>query len=234
MSTKEEAAMELEAVIGVAKGLSLDPTDLYLYYTTDELPGWKAGVSPDSPSLSDGFDPVGFDPRRDPWPAGSIPTPEARMLYALVREVKPRAILEAGRFLGCSTMHIAQAIKANPFGLLTTIDKEAHPGYIPSEYRPCVYWKIADATTYIPNYSFEGPYEFVFEDLDHTYGTTRRFWENILPYTKRGALLVCHDWFEPAAIEMKTAYLEVVGEPDATFHVPEISSCGLAMKRYLP
>ncbi len=60
------------------------------------------------------------------WPQedlyGGVNPGDRRALYTLVRALKPASILEVGTHVGSSTVHIAQALKTNGGGHLTTVD----------------------------------------------------------------------------------------------------------------
>ncbi len=53
---------------------------------------------------------------------GGVNPGDRRALYALVRALKPASMLEVGTHIGSSTVHIAQALKTNGGGHLTTVD----------------------------------------------------------------------------------------------------------------
>lgn len=53
---------------------------------------------------------------------GGVNPGDRRALYALVRALKPASVLEIGTHIGSSTIHIAQALKTNGGGHLTTVD----------------------------------------------------------------------------------------------------------------
>ena len=50
------------------------------------------------------------------WPGGSVWEEEGRLLYGLVRALKPEVIVEIGSLVGCSTSHLALACRRNGRG----------------------------------------------------------------------------------------------------------------------
>lgn len=66
----------------------------------------------------------GYDHGRGSWPIGSMFGSEGKILYALVRAMRPRQVVEFGCLFGCSSKHILMAIIANKRGELLSIDPE--------------------------------------------------------------------------------------------------------------
>lgn len=60
----------------------------------------------------------------------SVEVEVADLLYSFIRAVKPQTVLETGTWKGFSTRAIATALKANGFGVVTTVDK-VDQKYIP-------------------------------------------------------------------------------------------------------
>ena len=70
----------------------------------------------------------GWNPDEDEdkrkWPVGSLFPSEGERLYDLVRKHKPKKIIEVGTRYGCSTVHIATALKHNGGGVVHCYDIE--------------------------------------------------------------------------------------------------------------
>lgn len=64
------------------------------------------------------------DSRYSCFDTGSLETEVGEFLYGLVRMVKPEKILETGSYHGISTSYMADALKKNGFGKLTTLEYE--------------------------------------------------------------------------------------------------------------
>ena len=102
------------------------------------------------------------------WGTASIFSNEAKILYSLVRAMRPINVLEIGTHKACGTAHIAAALVANGIGELVTVDID--PVYskdvlaLPVEYR--------DVTTFIAGDALTIPLpqsDFVFDDGAHNY-----------------------------------------------------------------
>lgn len=149
--------------------LNISPAELQGYINEDVVGGWDE------------------DPTIAKWPVGSVWEVEGQILYALVRALKPRRVLEIGLFHGCSTSHIGEAILANDYGQLTSID--IYPmREIPDRYQRVATLVRADIFTYDWK-----PYDFVFEDAMHSVEMTQTSWGNFARTAPSGAVIVSHD-----------------------------------------
>jgi predicted O-methyltransferase YrrM len=75
----------------------------------------------------DGFDPTGHQERADAWSEIYMPisADAGRLLYTLVRAVKPRTVVEFGMSFGISTLHLAAAVRDNGVGHVLTTEMSA-------------------------------------------------------------------------------------------------------------
>jgi predicted O-methyltransferase YrrM len=77
-----------------------------------------------------GFDPAAATARElaEAWSQIYMPiSPDAgRLLYALVRAVRPRTVVEFGMSFGISTLHLAAAVRDNGVGRVLTTELSAH------------------------------------------------------------------------------------------------------------
>jgi hypothetical protein len=96
--------------------------------------------------------------------AMAIHAVEGRLLYALVRALKPQTVLEIGTADGGSATHILSALATNGIGQLISYDVvEGSGGHIPAALRDRWTLRIEDALTAdLPQA------DYIFEDSDHS------------------------------------------------------------------
>jgi len=104
-----------DALRMIASDLKTDPEKLIAYAAEDTLGGFN------------------IVPWLSRWPVGSMYEVEGKMLYAMVRALKPAHIVEIGVWHGCSTTHLLSALAKNEFGLLTSFDLNGIQGSGPPE-----------------------------------------------------------------------------------------------------
>lgn len=114
----------------------------------------------------------------DGW---SIDVDEGKLLYALVRALKPAQSIEIGVRHGASTRHLLAAIDANETGLLDSYDLEANG----SEWHTAWTFHQGDAL----NAEFP-PAEFVFEDGAHSLDFSLKIFETLKEFAH---VVVTHD-----------------------------------------
>ena len=75
----------------------------------------------------EGFDDAGHQERADAWSEIYMPVSAdaGRLLYTLVRAVKPKTVVEFGTSFGISTLHLAAAVRDNGFGHVVTTEMSA-------------------------------------------------------------------------------------------------------------
>lgn len=164
------------------------------------------------------------DESRRKWPPGSCWESEGRFLYANVRMLRPRTIVEIGRWEGCSTSHLALACKHNDFGTVYSIDIAArNTDRIPKDLLPRIVFVDADALTCpIPP-----DIEFLLEDGAHTTGFTAAI---LRRYPVPEGIIVVHDYCHWDCQETTKAECdEVLGAPPEIFQTD--SDCGYAVYR---
>lgn len=94
----------------------------------------------------------------------SIHRDEGRVLYALVRALKPARALEIGVCEGVSSLHLLSALAANGDGRLDSYDTDPDAGKL-------VTWELGERWTFHAEDGLDAdlsPAEFVFEDSAHT------------------------------------------------------------------
>lgn len=173
--------MNIELVLTeIADTYHLNAHELIAYSYEDAIGGWDKG--------------------RGEWPVGSLWSAEGRILYALVRALKPAVCVEIGTWHGCSTTHIAAALKANDYGILYAIDDDIqgigseHPergAMIPDAVKPFIKQVTAKGEDWLRD--FKGQVDFVYEDADHSAETTRKIWISAQARLAGGGMIVSHD-----------------------------------------
>lgn len=121
---------------------------------------------------------------------------ETEVLYSLVREVKPKNIIEFGCFKGYSSYIILEAMRDNQV-----------EGSVLHSFDPLSYSKKLDCkTTYATRELIVGKAEdncdqyidktvdFIFIDADHSYDFGKWYSLNVLPKLESGTPIWIHDW----------------------------------------
>lgn len=163
----------------------------------------------------------GYIPREanPKWPIGTLFASEGERLYDLVREHKPKKIIEVGCRYGCSAIHLATACLHNGFGVVHTYDIENLHYPWPEELKPHIKF-------YHTNYfgAKNKKCDLLFEDGAHTTGFTRQVLEETT-----AKVIAVHDYLHRTCQEtVKNESDSVLGEPDEIF-IREESDCGLAI-----
>lgn len=125
----------------------------------------------------------------DGWPAMSVTTDEGRVIYSLVRALRPQNVLEFGTCGCCSATHILQALCDNDEGNLVSVDiTQVQPPGVPMELRNRWHFIQANGITYdFGNYHCD----LCFEDTSHSSHSTSNLCKVAL---KLGAeLVIVHD-----------------------------------------
>lgn len=140
-----------------------------------------------------GFHP---DPAQRQWDVGAIFDVEGRTLYAVIRALQPRVIVEIGSGTGCSAAHMAAALVQNyvnpaTAGHIITVDRGNTP-HIPDDFKSFVTAIPDDAINYLalqPDNSID----FLLEDADHTTELCHAIGELAKTKLKPGGVLFVHD-----------------------------------------
>lgn len=147
-----------------------------------------------------------------PESTGGVNLGDQKAIYFLIRHFKPRNVLEVGTFVGCSTVHIALALKDIEGARLTTVDindvndEQERPwekhgaGHSPSENvgkigcQDMVSFHAEDSRRYLSGYEGE-KYDFVF--LDGNHDATFVYYEvaQALKILSPGGVILLHDYF---------------------------------------
>lgn len=163
-------------VRAIAAFLNIPADDFVAFFNQDPYNGWDNGQTQ--------------------WPGGSVYGDEGRILYALVRILRPSVVLEAGCFAGCSTTHIAAALATNQEGYVVSVDISPNAGrMIPNDLRPYIRSVNDDILNVLANSHplIQDGVDLVFEDTEHTIITTAAILNAVKPHLKPNAVGVCHD-----------------------------------------
>jgi predicted O-methyltransferase YrrM len=125
----------------------------------------------------------------------------ALFLYFLVRELRPRVVLELGTGHGQSGLHIIEALEANGYGHFHTVELDAtrrtlalsaFERYCPGSSRvTSIQSSVADA---LPALAAElAPIDLVYEDGPHTAEVTLDTFERTIDYVRPGGLYIVDD-----------------------------------------
>lgn len=165
------------------------------------------------------------DPELATFPCGSCWGSEGRFLYRQVRDLKPRIVVEVGRWAGASASHIALALKDNGFGRLYSIDiNESMGDMIPDNLRTWITFVNVDALTY--EWPKDLPIDLLLEDGMHSPGFTSTILRNYKAKT-----VIVHDFKHVTVGPVVAAESrEVLGEPDEIFFEPP-ADCGYGLWR---
>ena len=197
-----------QAFESISKTFNLDAEKLQEFAAQDKFTGWDAGEGE--------------------FPCGSLWTVEGQILYALVRVIKPKVVMELGVYHGASTCHIASALVKNRKGAVTSIDlADDSGGMIPAALMKKVTLKQADGLTELEA-ADDDSIDLLFEDMDHGYETC----EQVAILARRklapGGFLIVHDamhYIVGSAVRNGLHAGGIVPE----FYLIEPSDCGLAI-----
>jgi predicted O-methyltransferase YrrM len=204
-----------EALPIIADFLSLDAKELAAYCDEDDMPG---------------KDIVGEQP-------GYIPfTHDGKLLYALVRILRPRTILESGVDEGGSINHMAAALKKNGIrggGDITGVDiREDRPGgHIEKWARPFAHIVSQDIKYFVERTDLPR-FDFIHEDSSHEVHTVRAVYENLYKLMPHGGVIVSHDLFTGVGTAIKTGIKDSGFEGKPLYICYDESPCGWAIMRY--
>lgn len=206
-----------DALHAVALQLGLDPTLLILYAEEDTLPGY-------------------YDSTGDQW---SIPfAADGKFLYALIRALKPRHVLEIGTAYGGSARHILEALDRNgwrDYGMVCVdINPDARLDGIPDKLKPHVriyhensdYWierEMADQYRY--------QFDFIHEDGAHSIHNVQTVYNYLPNLMPKGGVIVSHDIATGVGNDIRLG-MRKVGYENVPEYVYEGSPCGFSVLKY--
>lgn len=206
-----------DALRAIADQLHLNADELIAYAAEDEIGGFP-----------------------EKWVGGALWSVEGKALYAITRALRPQHMLECGTREGCSATHLLTALRANGSGHLTSVDLCSIADISAAGFGGLVPKALQDRWTFRAPMSAEAlldadytPFEFVFEDTDHTLATTVSILTRLVK--REGVkVIVSHDIHHPYATEaVRAAWTQVFGAEGADWraYLIEPSDCGLAIWR---
>jgi predicted O-methyltransferase YrrM len=131
------------------------------------------------------------------WFAGQV-------LYALVRAVAPRTMIEFSTSSGYSTTFSALALRRNGRGRLHTVDidtraQEAAAAWLSrNEVRSCVEMHAGDCRAVVPRL-LRDDVDIMFIDTLHSFEIAEWYFESVIPRLRPDALVHIHDVMPPEA-----------------------------------
>jgi len=173
-------------------------------------------------------DTVGGYDESGTWMGGSVYALEGQILYALVRALKPRHVVQIGGWVGCSATHIGMALKANGGGILTSVDLD--PGQCSrlwNEVRPYVDLVTGDGVAWLQQQPVHS-IDLLFEDAEHSVHLTQALVETALSRMVKGGFMINHD---AGHIRLGAAVCRALDQAqwDYTIYKPYPAQCGLAI-----
>lgn len=181
-----------DALSKLATLLDLNADDLIQYAASDTIGGY-------SPVSGQSL-----------WPIGSIFDVEGRVLFAVVRAMKPLNVFNLGVYHGASVAHIAAALKANgnPKARVYAVDREpVDTSAIAEDLLPYVKFVESDAAAFLQE-RWPAKVSVIFEDLQHEEEPTREVWEILKSKLNIGGIAIAHDYAHPLVGPAMQAALE--------------------------
>lgn len=199
----------------IADQLSLNPVALETYANEDMIGGFHSS------------------PQQAKWISGSLWEVEGKILYALIRALKPMSVLELGVHVGASTTHLRTAIEANGYGYVTSVDKWGGAGAgIPARLKPHGKLVFEDALTYIKSLS-DNSIDFCFEDMIHSESEVYDVITALRPKLRTDAVVVHHDSEHGDDGDKVRAGIARAGVTDWKSYAIAPSDCGLGIWRHV-
>lgn len=200
----------IDTLFQIEKQLGLELDSLMPYAEQDDI----GGFHPDATQAK--------------WNMGAIFDVEGRTLYAVIRALKPKVIVEIGSGTGCSSNHMAAALVQNyvnpaTAGHITTIDRGNTP-HILDDYKAFVTAIPGDGVEYLAKQP-DNSIDFILEDADHTTELCQAIAELAKTKLKPGGVLFAHDAVHWAVgAEVKRGY-DLAGL-DFRVYLTDPSDCG--------
>lgn len=170
----------------------------------------------------------GFD---DGCMIGSLFRVEGQILYALIRALEPEVVIEIGSLAGCSSEHLAAALKANGTGKLFSVDNHAlgQTPEIPKGLEGVSTFIDSDGVNYLASLEPESV-DFIFEDASHETDMVAAVWAEGKRVLKPGGLIISHDAAHWVVGDRVVTGIRLAGvEPIVVLTDP--SDCGLGIWR---
>lgn len=170
-----------------------------------------------------GFHP---DPAQRKWDVGSIWEVEGKALYAIIRALKPKRVLEVGTHKGCSASHILLALTANSDGELTSIDRAGFAGTMDAELSKR--WTFVNGDAEVWLLKNKKHFDLFYEDAGHGYEVTKELIE--FADKVKAKIVISHDGMHfDVGEDIRHAWSDVYGD-DYDAYLIEPSDCGFCCK----
>lgn len=201
-----------DALTLIASKFDLDAQALIAYSAEDNIGGWDGNE------------------RLYNWAVGSLWSVEGKVLYALVRALKPRLCVEFGTWHGCSASHIAAALKANGAGKLFCVDNGGFGNvHIAPDLLPFVKFVDLDLFDYL-GHKHATPIDFIFEDALHTSEQVEAVWSAAANgLLSSGGVIISHDAMHFLVGDDIQTGISAAGVTDVVSVLIEPGDCGLAL-----
>lgn len=172
------------------------------------------------------------------FPHSAIWNGEGALLYALVRELKPRRILELGTHSGGSATVMATAVDKNglergyPYIPIDCVDINPEAGWlIPEKLRNYLYINIIDIDEWIDCRDATA-YDFIYEDAAHSFYQVQHVYQNLAMLLKPGGVIVSHDTLCPGVGEYVRGGMQAAGVSGWREYQINDSQVGLSVFKY--
>lgn len=171
----------------------------------------------------------GWDFGNGSWPVGSLHKAEGQTLYALVYGQDMTTVVECGSLYGCSSTHIAEALKVFD-GHLTSVDVLEGTGKMMpmglKRYVTQLYMKGEDYLNSLPDNSVD----MVFEDTDHSPESVYEIWKAAIAKVRSGGVVISHDaMHETSAKDVNASIVRALGHDDYLLLSIPPADCGFAV-----
>lgn len=124
---------------------------------------------------------------------GTAFTNDGKLLYALVRLLKPQHILEIGTYRGGSVNHLAAAVIKNGGGHIVTVDIWQRGGEaILDEYQDIVAVVHENSDFFLERFAAPA-FDFIFEDGPHSEHSVHNIYQSLPRVLEDGSFILSHD-----------------------------------------
>lgn len=203
-----------QTLIQIARDFDLREDDLLRYAAEDTETGWDLG--------------------KGAWPIGSLWQVEGQILYALIRALKPKRLLELGTWHGCSATHMLLAMARNDnASTLLCIDNDKHQtGVIGAQIPARLRSNLTIHNSHISQWLQEQveTYDFVFSDGSHDSEHVAIIWQSRQKFLNPGGVIIEHDALHFGVGEQVMRGIHAADATPFTY-LTEPSDCGLAIER---
>lgn len=162
---------------------------------------------------------------RDNWHLSSFFNElDGLFLYCLIRETKPKNVIEFAPYRGCSTVYIYKALQANGTEFnFRTFDIAETSEFTEAMRQLEIPLKVTcgDALKTVPQYikesNLEGKIDLCFVDADHSYEFAKRYTEEILPLLGDRCIIIAHDmYYSPVNFDLPFDHYAPINPEDIT------------------